>query len=310
MKSENFEIIREGWPELAARGGFAEAYAYPDPASALVKLRLFAENLTKDIYRDLRLPKPDQPTFVDLLKNPSFTAITPKVVLDKLHALRMHGNKAAHGDPIKPQNALWLLREAHDLARWLFVRYGDGNAKEIPSFNQPDAPQAEQARDRRKVLEKLAAQEAQMGSLLQELEAARQKATVAEKKAEELEALGAKATQAANELEFDEATTRVRLIDSLLASVGWDIAAGEASTDEVGKEVEVAGQPTESGIGYADYVLWDDNGNPLAVIEAKKTSVDPERGRHQAKLYADGLEKAHGHRPVIFYTNGFDIWIW
>ncbi|MEW8192865.1 MAG: DEAD/DEAH box helicase family protein, partial [Candidatus Thiodiazotropha sp.] len=46
------------------------------------------------------------------------------------------------------------------------------------------------------------------------------------------------------------------------------------------------------------------------VIEAKKTSVDPERGRHQAKLYADGLEKVHGHRPVIFYTNGFDIWIW
>ena len=57
-------------------------------------------------------------------------------------------------------------------------------------------------------------------------------------------------------------------------------------------------------------MLWDDNGNPLAVIEAKKTSVEPERGRHQAKLYADGLEKTYGHRPVIFYTNGFDIWIW
>ena len=48
----------------------------------------------------------------------------------------------------------------------------------------------------------------------------------------------------------------------------------------------------------------------MAVIEAKKTAVDPELGRHQAKLYADGLEKMHGHRPVIFYTNGFDIWIW
>lgn len=280
------------------------------PASALVKLRLFAENLTKDIYRDLRLPKPDQPTFVDLLKNPSFTAITPKVVLDKLHALRMHGNKAAHGEPVKPQNVLWLLREAHDLARWLFVRYGDGKAKEIPSFKQPAQPQAEQVRERRKVLEKLAAQEAQMQELLQELEAVRQKATAAEKKAEELETLAAKAEQAADELKFDEATTRARLIDSLLASVGWNVAAGEASTDEVGKEIEVADQPTDSGVGYADYVLWDDNGNPLAVIEAKKTSVDPERGRHQAKLYADGLEKAHGHRPVIFYTNGFDIWIW
>ncbi len=310
MKSENFEFIREGWPELAALGGFAEAYAHPDPASALVKLRLFAENLTKDIYRDLGLPKPDQPTFVDLLKNPSFTAITPKVVIGKLHALRMHGNKAAHGEPVKPQNALWLLREAYDLARWLFVRYGDGKTNEIPSFRRPAQLQAGQARERRKVLEELAAQEAQMDSLLQELEATRQKAAVAEKKAEDLEALAVKAAQAANELEFDEATTRARLIDSLLASVGWNVAAGEASTDEVGKEVEVADQPTESSIGYADYVLWDDNGNPLAVIEAKKASVDPERGRQQAMLYADGLEKAHGHRPVIFYTNGFDIWIW
>ena len=310
MKSENFEFLCNGWPELAALGGFAEAYARTDPASALVKLRLFGENLTKDIYRDLQLPKPDQPTFVDLLKNPAFTAITPKVVLDKLHALRMHGNKAAHGEPARSDNALWLLKEAYDLGRWIFVRYGGGNAQAISAFRQPPQPQAEPARERRQVLEKLAAQEAQMDALLQELEATRQKATAAQKKADELKALAAQATSVANELEFDEATTRARLIDSLLASAGWDVAAGEASTKEVGKEIEIPHQPTESGIGYADYVLWDDNGNPLAVIEAKKTSVDPERGRHQAKLYADGLEKVHNYRPVIFYTNGFDIWIW
>jgi type I restriction enzyme, R subunit len=86
MKSANFEILRGGWPELAELGGFAEAYAHADPASALVKLRLFAENLTKDIYRDLLLPKPDQPTFVDLLRNEAFSSITPRVVLDKIHA--------------------------------------------------------------------------------------------------------------------------------------------------------------------------------------------------------------------------------
>jgi len=67
MKSENFEILRGRWPELASLGGFAEAYAYPDPASALVKLRQFAENMTKDIYRDLCLPKADQSTFIDCL---------------------------------------------------------------------------------------------------------------------------------------------------------------------------------------------------------------------------------------------------
>ena len=310
MKSQNFEILRRQWPELAALGGFAEAYVHADPASALVKLRLFAENMTKDIYRDLRLPKPDQPSFVDLLQNPSFLAITPKVVLDKLHALRMHGNKAAHGEPAKPQNALWLLKEAHDLGRWLLVQYGGGKIGEIPIFQQPITPDAEHARERRQILEKLAAQEAEMNALLRELDQARQAHAAAEKKAEELQALGKSAAATANALEFDEATTRTRLIDSLLASVGWDVAAGLTSTPAVGKEVEIGNQPTDSGLGYADYVLWDDNGNPLAVIEAKKTSVDPERGRHQAKLYADGLEKEHGHRPVIFYTNGFDIWIW
>jgi type I restriction enzyme R subunit len=314
VKSENFEILRHRWPELAALGGFAEAYAHPDPASALVKLRLFAENMTKDIYRDLRLPKPDQPTFVDLLTNPSFSAITPKVVLDKLHALRIHGNKAAHGDQAHTRNALWLLREAYDLARWLHIQYGQGSAGSIPPFQAPSAISDDtagaQGRERRQILEKLAGQEAQMEALLRELDVARKAATTAEKKADEIQALAASANASANVLEFDEATTRTRLIDSLLASVGWLVGPGSESTAQVGKEVEVLHQPTDSGVGYADYVLWDDNGNPLAVVEAKKTAVDPERGRHQAKLYADGLEKMHGHRPVIFYTNGFDIWMW
>src|SRR5689334_11368817 len=161
MKSANFEILRDRWPELAALGGFAEAYAHTDPASALVKLRLFAENLTKDIYRDLGLPKQDQAAFVDLLTNQSFSAITPSVVLDKLHALRIHGNKAAHGEPATTRNALWLLQEAFDLARWLFVRFGKGDGKAIPVFEPPSAEGGEDSkgqlkREKRQVLEKLA----------------------------------------------------------------------------------------------------------------------------------------------------------
>ena len=54
------------------------------------------------------------------------------------------------------------------------------------------------------------------------------------------------------------------------------------------KEVEVDGQPTPSGKGYVDYVLWDDDGTPLAVIEAKKTSVDPERGLSRRSHADDG----------------------
>ena len=315
MKSHNFEFLRSDWKELAELGGFAEAYAYADPASALVKLRLFAENLTKDIYGDLQLPKPHQASFIDLLNNESFRAIVPKVVLDKLHALRIHGNKAAHGDPATPKNALWLINEAFDLGRWIFVQFRKGKPSELPSFTQipqagTDETKGRLKREKREVLEKLAGQEAQMEKLLLELEEARQAATAAEKKTSEIEALAFSGAESANLLKFDEATTRTRIIDSLIATAGWSIGAGEASTSEVGKEIEVPRQPTTSGIGYADYVLWDDDGSPLAVIEAKKTSVDPERGRQQAKLYADGLEKSHGQRPVIFYTNGYDIWMW
>lgn len=315
MKSRNFEILRGRWPELASLGGFAEAYVHDDPASALVKLRLFAENLTKDIYRDLGLPKPEHATFVDLLGNSSFAAITPKVVLDKLHALRIHGNKAAHGEPATVRAALWLIQEAFDLGRWLFVQFAKGDAAAIPAFVQPlaeavDESKGQLKREKRQVLEKLAAQEAQMEALLRELDAAREAAVTAEKKVEEIQSLASSGAATANLLAFNEATTRARIIDSLLATANWNVGLGNASTPEVGKEVEVKHQPTTSGLGYADYVLWDDNGNPLAVIEAKKTAVDPERGRQQAKLYADGLEKMHGQRPVIFYTNGYDIWMW
>jgi type I restriction enzyme R subunit len=315
MKSQNFEILRSEWPDLAELGAFAEAYSQADPASALVKLRSFAENLTKDIYRDLQLPKPDQSSLVDLLANHSFAAIVPRVVLDKLHALRIHGNKAAHGEPATARTALWLLQEAFDLGRWLAVEYAKIPVSQLPTFEVPtrqtdDESKGRLKREKREALEKLAAQEARMEALLAELEESRKTVKSAQKKAEEVQALASTGQHAANLLQFDEATTRARIIDSLLVSAGWQVGPGTLSTTEVGKEVEVKHQPTSSGLGYADYVLWNDDGSPLAVVEAKKTTVDPEIGRQQAKLYADGLEKMHGQRPVIFYTNGYDVWMW
>lgn len=315
MKSRNFEILRQDWPELASLGGFAEAYAFADPASALVKLRLFGENFTKDIYRDLRLPKPDQASFIDLLRNDAFSSIVPKVVVDKLHAIRIHGNNAAHGTAASATNAIWLISEAFDLARWLFVYTKKGKPADVPIYQEitqsaTDDTRGRLKREKRELLEKLAGREAQMEELLKELEQTRAAFSAAEKKTAEVKALAKSAAESASALEFDEATTRSRIIDSLIASAGWNVASGTDSTPAVGKEIEVPSQPTVSGIGYADYVLWDDDGSPLAVIEAKKTSVDAALGRRQAQLYAEGLEKAHGQRPVIFYTNGYDIWMW
>lgn len=145
--------------------------------------------------------------------------------------------------------------------------------------------------------------------MLTELEAARAALAGTQQLADQ-QTVATAAQQAAQALHFDEATTRKRLIDSQLALCGWWVGENGAATEEVSQEYPVDHQPTATGRGYADYVLWNDDGKPLAVIEAKKTAVDAEQGRTQARLYADGLEKQHGQRPVIFYTNGFDTWIW
>ena len=99
-------------------------------------------------------------------------------------------------------------------------------------------------------------------------------------------------------LDLSEYQTRKLYIDAMLTDAGWT-----EGKDWV-NEVELPGMPNKSGVGYADYVLCDDSHRPLAVIEAKRTCVDPAKGRQQAKLYADLLEQKFGRRPVIFLTNG------
>ncbi|MBF0152232.1 MAG: DUF4145 domain-containing protein [Magnetococcales bacterium] len=98
MQSLNFEFLRPSWPQLAELGGFAESYARPDPGSVLVKLRTFAEQLVLWIYDRAGFPKPYQSNLNDLLNENAFTEAVPKVVVKKLHAIRIHGNKAAHGE--------------------------------------------------------------------------------------------------------------------------------------------------------------------------------------------------------------------
>ena len=58
MKSKNFEFLRDRWPELSSLGGFAEQYAWPDPAGALVKLRTYVESMVHRFYDEHGIPKP------------------------------------------------------------------------------------------------------------------------------------------------------------------------------------------------------------------------------------------------------------
>ena len=101
-------------------------------------------------------------------------------------------------------------------------------------------------------------------------------------------------------LELSEYKTRKIYIDFMLQDAGWTEGKDWLN------EVELPGMPNSSEVGYADYVLYGDDGRALAVLEAKRTCVDVSKGRHQAELYAELLEKQYGRRPVIFLSNGFE----
>ena len=317
MKSRNFEFLRDNHRELADLGGFAETYVHSDPGSCLVKLRTFAEFLVKALFSHHRLELTYQSNLNDLLADHSFKSITPPVIQDKLHLIRIKGNHAAHGTlhPTTPVQMTGILKEAFDLARWFSLSTGLLGRDELPSWQEPLAldgdSKSQIQREKKAALQKLAEQEALLTKLLADLEEARSQAEAASTTEAEKTALLNKAQQAASALDFSEEETRFKLIDELLAKAGWKVGARGQNTDEVTQEHPVLHQPVPSGQGRADYVVWDpDNGLPLGVVESKKTAEDAAKGKMQAKYYADGLEKEHGQRPVIFYTNGYEIFIW
>jgi type I restriction enzyme R subunit len=104
--------------------------------------------------------------------------------------------------------------------------------------------------------------------------------------------------------DYSEAETRDYFIDLLLKEAGWPL---DQPRD---REFEVSGMPNQKDKGFVDYVLWGDNGKPLGLVEAKRTRRDARVGQQQAKLYADSLERQFGQRPVIFYSNGYEHWVW
>ena len=106
---------------------------------------------------------------------------------------------------------------------------------------------------------------------------------------------------------MSEANTRKLYIDLYLKEAGWDVLDAEnvAIAGKAGIEIKVEGMPNAQGIGFCDYVLYGRDGKPLAIVEAKKTSVSPEKGRHQVDLYGECMKAIYGYKPILYYTNGY-----
>ncbi|MBI1945018.1 MAG: DEAD/DEAH box helicase family protein [Deltaproteobacteria bacterium] len=314
MKSQNFEFLREKRGVLADLAGFAERYAHDDPASSLIKQRSFVETVVGAIYQRYHLLPPYSDNLNDLMNAEAFRQAVPEVVQNKLHMVRKAGNHAAHPRrPMTSQMSLECLTQLFDIARWFHIQVDGGDRAGTPKYTPPP-PTVDGAAKTKEALEKLRLAEAKYESILSALDEERKKRLDAERAATQhataLEKLKEEGERVASVLQFNEETTRKRLIDQALLAAGWNVGNSGANTEEVRQEVKLVGMPTESGDGRADYVLYGDDGKPLAVVEAKRTLKDAHEGGEQARMYATCLEKETGVRPVVFFTNGMDIFLW
>jgi type I restriction enzyme, R subunit len=305
----NFEFAQASLPAVHADCLRAESYLSSDPAAACFYSRRAVEQLVGHLYDVLGLPAPYQNDLGARINDAAFKAKVGVGISQKLNLIRRIGNTAAHeGRPIQPQTALQVLRELFHVVVFATYRFST-DPQGVPTGKQFDPGLAAQfAPLSRQELVKLAAKfKAQDEAHAQALAEREDLAAAKDAEIAELKAQIARA-QAANtkpdDHDYSEAETRRLIIDVLLAEAGWPL---DQSRD---REYPVTGMPNNQGQGFVDYVLWGADGLPLAVLEAKRTTKSPQVGQQQAKLYADCLEAEFGRRPVVFYSNGYQHWIW
>jgi len=306
----NFSFLAAEWPEIEETATRAESYLYTDPRSACFYARRTLELLVHWLYKaDAALHLPYADNLSALIHEPTFKQAVGEAVFNKALFISRIGNRAVHDHRAVPESAsIAALKELFHICYWLAHTYARGvrpdPALEFALPAAPAAPTVAAAQSAEK-LRQLEYSLAERDEKLTELLVDRDNLD------EELQRLRAEITQAKKEAaaqpdthDYSEAETRDRFIDLLLHEAGWPL---DQPHD---REYEVHGMPNKPGVGYVDYVLWGDDGEPLGLVEAKRTRKDPKVGKRQAELYADCLENQFGRRPVIFYTNGYQHWLW
>lgn len=310
----NFDFVTARWPHIGDAAVRAEAYLRADPRAAATYARRAAELFTEWVYDAEGLSRPYDKSFANLTAQPAFRRIVEQNVSGSLRLVRVIGNDAVHkDDELTLGRARSALESLHTICRWLDHCYGDPDSPAPGAFDFDLVPPAPGLVIRR-AREELARMQEEFDDTRRRLaeEQDRNAAAQAELAALRAEIAAVKAANAAahesrgipDPTIATEAETRRGLIDVLLAEAGW------ALDDPRDREWPVSGIPSPSGTGKVDYVLWGDDGRPLAVVEAKRTTKSAKEGRLQAQVYADALERDFGQRPLMFYTNGYDHWLW
>lgn len=265
------------------------------PALCATACRTALEFAVKWVYSvDDSLTLPYEDKLNTLISSEDFKALLPLGMIAKLDYLRRAGNSAAHNPrSLSRDQAVLALQNLHSFLDFVAYCYG-ADYTEMPFdrslLEQQPEPETVPAAAP-------AAEDFSLEKLLDENAPKRAKFT-----ARRFSRL--KRGYTVKPMDMTETQTRKAYIDVMLQDAGWQRGANWLD------EYPIEEMPNKSGFGFADYVLLGDDGLPLAVIEAKRTGVNVEKGRQQAVLYANFLEKKFGRRPLIFMTNGYETRLW
>jgi type I restriction enzyme R subunit len=314
--SSQFGFLEKEFTEVFESARKAELMALSDPRGACFYARLALEVTVNWMYRhDGSLRSPYETTLSALIHEPTFRKLAGDARVTKAKIIKDLGNMAVHETkPVPQQRSVTAVRELFHFTYWFVRTYARGkkpdaaitfSAEALPKTAQVEATTLSKLRKLAESYEK--AEKAREQAERERLKSEGDRLTL-EEEIKKLRAEIAKVKKANEAIpdghDYNEAQTRDSFIDLLLAEAGWTLS------DKRDTEFPVTDMPNRTGEGFVDYVLWGDDGKPLGLIEAKRTKRDPREGQRQAELYADALEKQFGQRPIIFYTNGYEHWIW
>ncbi len=300
----NFEFL-SSIPEYALFSSAAieaEKVCSISPAMCAVGCRKALELAVKWVYSaDKTITMPYKDNLQSLIHEPSFRFALDSQTWGKLPFIIRLGNLAVHTEKaVNLADALLSLKSLFELIEWIDYCYGSDYAER--HFDAALIPAEKVVIDTKKIKEQESLLE-QKDSEIKALQAkiAEMSAVLTAEKEEKQE------SRTFVPADISEFKTRKIYIDVDLKSMGWKFDGTDA---DVWKEYPVTGMPNASGEGFVDYVLFGKDGLPLAIIEAKRSSKDPNIGRKQAVLYADCLKKKFGRRPMMFTSNGFETYFW
>lgn len=273
----------------------AEKTLRTSAAMCAVGCRKALELAVKWVYAaDPSIKMPYKDNLSSLIHEWTFKSAVDQLTWSKLRFIVKLGNQAVHTErKVAAQDAMLSLKALFEFTQWLDFTYGGAGYK-ARKFDEKEVPAVKLALDVRAIKQR----EALIAQKDEEIKRLEEKIRQQQEKFE-----SAKAEEGQGD-SFDpdkalEWETRKRYIDMDLRYAGWDLSKNVIA------EYDSFGMPNSEGKGYIDYVLNGKSGRPLALVEAKRTMYDPNKGLQQARLYADCLKKEYGYRPFVFLSNGF-----